>query len=97
MVTMVLSPALLGNENNKIKKVKVLENTRFDGCPYSGNVVLRVKYRVKTEQGADINLTTSDDGINYFPALTQFVEQGRGRIVLELDAGECTQDIKVSI
>jgi hypothetical protein len=90
-----LSMPILASEINTIQSFTILQNTAYEGCPYSGPIAVKVKYTVMTEQGADININTTEDGVYFAQSHTYFVEQGRGQIVIEFNAGECVQDIEV--
>lgn len=81
---------------DKIKIKKVLQNTFYDDCHYSGEVVLEVKYKLKSQEINNIVLEGSLDSVDYFQILTKEVEKGKGRSNLVFDAGDCLQAVRVS-
>ena len=80
-------------------KVKVLENTSFKDCAYSGNVTIEVRYRLKhfTSERGTMILEGSQDGVIYNQLKSRDVGAGRGTTLMNFDAGECTVDIRVRI
>ncbi len=102
IVVIFLSGQVFADQNKRKKpKVKILENTSYEECLYSGNVAIEVKYKKRhfadNAETGHIILKTTQDGINYFKLLSKEVEAGRGSTILTFDAGECTRDIKVKI
>lgn len=89
------SPSVIAN-NDKVEVKKILQNTFFNKCYYSGEVVLEVEYKLMSEEVGNILLEGTLDSVNYFQILTKEIDKGKGRSNLVFDAGECLQAIRIS-
>ena len=80
-------------------RFKVLENTSYDDCLYSGNAAIKVRYKKKhfhTDR-ARLVVLASLDGLSHLELYSREVEAGRGRSVLNFEAGECVKNLKVEL
>ncbi len=85
-----------GNSRNKVTW-EILENLSSDACPFSYNVVLDVRYKFHPHDDGIIELSLSEDGVAFYPVLTEQTEGDRGQTVLAFDAGECAQAINIEL
>lgn len=105
MLTM-LSTSLLINADEKDKdkdkdtlKFKVIENTSTSLCAYQGNVSISTKYKTKdfNSELGNITVESTSDGIVYSTVYSQKIEQGRGKLTMTFDVGECSKDLRVKL
>lgn len=90
-------PAFAKKANKDKVKFKVLQNKQLDECIYMEDVVIRVKYRLRSMDYGTLSAQISQDGQNYFEVSRVDIEKGKGKVIMELDAGSCATDLKVVI
>lgn len=78
-------------------KFKILQNSEFNDCKYVGDVIIKVKYRLKSYDEAQLVAELSRDGVNYYDAAKIDVERSGEKTIMEFDAGECATDLRVVI
>ena len=81
---------------NKIK-VKVLQNKEQDECMFMDEVVIRVKYRLKTADHGLLTAELTEDGANFYEVTSVDIERGRGQIIMTFDAGGCATNMRVIV
>ena len=87
-------------KNNKDKNkltFDVLQNTTFNDCLYSGDVVLDARYKLHQADSGQLIVEQSIDGQNYTTVLTEELDGRRGSLLLNFDAGDCSKDVRLSI
>ncbi len=94
-LTLLTPMAYADNDEDKVN-IKVLQNRSYDGCAYSGDVVIQVKYKLKTKALANMVLQGSEDGINFYQILSKEIESGRGSSLLKFHTESCLQDIQIT-
>lgn len=78
-------------------KVKVLQNTEYNECLFKGDVIIRVKYRLRTLDYGALTAELTSDGVTYYEATSVDIERGKGKIIMSFDAGECATDMRVVV
>jgi hypothetical protein len=81
---------------NKIK-VNVLQNREHDDCAFMDEVVIRVKYRLRTADYAVLTAELTEDGANFYEVTSVDIERGKGQIIMTFDAGGCATDMRVVV
>ncbi len=94
---LLLIPSQALAAKDKIRKFKVLENTFSTDCPYMRDVALKVKYKLKSKEEGVVIVEGTEDGQQYFLLASKPVSFGKGTTIIGFNAGECLQDIRVSI
>jgi hypothetical protein len=99
--TLALSTPVLAKEDKKDKKdkikVKVLQNSENNDCLYIGDVLLRVKYKLRSQDTARIVVEVTHDNMTYHEANGIDIERGKDTTIIGFDAGECIADMRVVI
>ena len=75
----------------------VLHNEEYNECMFMNEVVIRVKYRLKTEDYGALTAELSNDGLNYYEASVLDIERGKGKLIMSFNAGTCATDMRVVI
>ena len=78
-------------------KVKILQNEVLNDCLYKGDVVIKVKYRLRTLDYGHLVAELSTDDENYFEVTRLDIERGKGKVIMSFDAGECASDLRVIV
>ena len=88
-------PAQAKKQKEDKVKVRVLQNQEYNECMYMNEVVISVKYRLRTSDYAVLTAELSNDGLNYYEAAVLDVERGKGKLLMSFDAGACATDMRV--
>jgi hypothetical protein len=83
-------------QKDKIK-VKVLQNREHDECMFMDEVVIRVKYRLRTADYAALSVELANDGMSFYEATSIDIERGKGKMIITFDAGACATDMRVVV
>jgi hypothetical protein len=83
-------------QKDKIK-VKVLQNREHDECMFMDEVVIRVKYRLRTADYAALSVELANDGMSFYEAASIDIERGKGKVIMTFDAGACATDMRVVV
>ncbi len=75
---------------------QILQNTSFDGCPYSGEVVISVDYEFEETDFGELIVSSVSSGQQY-PVAQKEVESGKGSAVFIFELSDCVDDINVSL
>ena len=76
-------------------EVKILQNREYNECMFKDEVIIRVKYRLRTLDNGALTAELSNDGVNFYEATSVDIERGKGKIIMSFDAGECATDMRV--
>ncbi|MGX9462243.1 hypothetical protein ACWXWU_13560 [Shewanella sp. A14] len=93
-VFLVVLPVIAAD--NQSLDFDVLENTSYDGCPYSGDVAISVKYEL-TESNIGQLVVSGFRAGQSFELTKKDVEQGSGSAVLILVLQQCIDKINVAL
>lgn len=78
-------------------KVNVLQNKEHDECMFMDEVVIRVKYRLRTADYASLSVELTNDGMSFYEATSIDIERGKGKVIMTFDAGACATDMRVVV
>jgi hypothetical protein len=76
-------------------KVNVLQNAESNDCKFMGEVLLRVKYKLRSQDSAQLVVELSRDDTLYFEATAIDIKRGKDVTIIGFDAGECATDMRV--
>ncbi|WP_339771391.1 hypothetical protein [uncultured Paraglaciecola sp.] len=82
-------------QNEDTIKVNVLENNEYNECMFVDEVVIGVKYRLKTVDYGSLITEITTDGVSYYEVSAIDIERGKGEIIMTFDAGDCAIDMRV--
>ncbi len=83
-------------EDSSSLPFQILQNTSFDGCPYSGEVVISVNYEFAEADFGELIVSSLSSGQQY-PLAQKEVERGKGSAVFVFELSDCVDDINVSL
>lgn len=89
--------AQANNAKDKIRKYKILQNSHSDRCEYKYDVVVRVKYKLKSADHRDIVIHGTDPDGNVSELTRSTVDYGKGSVVMTFDAGDCLSAINIDM
>lgn len=75
---------------------QILQNTSFDGCPYSGEVAISVDYELTGASIGELIVSSLSSG-QQSPLAQKEVESGAGSTVFVFQLNDCIDDISVSL
>ena len=90
-------PAHAKKQKKDKVKVRVLQNKEYNECMYMDEVVISVKYRLRTMAYGVLTAELTNDGVNYYEAMASDIERGKGKLIMSFDAGACATDMRVVI
>lgn len=96
VVLISLLTSICWASENEAVSYEVLENTRYDGCPFSGQVALSVQYTFDSAEFAQLTLSGVSQYGHKLLAQKE-VEQGRGSDVFVFTLDDCMDDIQVQL
>lgn len=64
---------------------------------FMDEVVIRVKYRLRTADYASLSVELTNDGMSFYEATSIDIERGKGKVIMTFDAGACATDMRVVV
>ncbi|WP_282110483.1 hypothetical protein [Shewanella algicola] len=86
-------PAIAANQSVSFD---VLNNTSYDGCPYSGEVAISVEYDLVESNVGQLIVSAVNSGRSY-ELTRKDVEHGPGSAVFVFELQECIERIDVAL
>ncbi len=85
------------NKNKDKVKFRILQNEEYNDCKFKGEVVISVKYRLKSMDYGVLTAELTEDGQYFYEVASLEVEKGKSKVNMMFDAGDCASDLRVTI
>ncbi|WP_343859199.1 hypothetical protein [Aliiglaciecola litoralis] len=103
-VSLSFSPTAFAKKDDDDKKqkkdkieVQVLQNKEHNECMFMDDVVISVKYKLKSMDYGVLTAELSNDGSNFYEAASLDIDRGNSKVIMSFDAGACATDMRVVI